>query len=64
MLQDRNRTEEFKDDIEESNLELEQVPGSLLKRIASSKKHMVEFFVEEFGFYLPPQRDLTAAFCR
>jgi hypothetical protein len=42
----------------------EQVPGSLLKRVASSKKAMREFFVESEKLYLPPDRDLTSKFCR
>ena len=44
--------------------EVKQVPGSLLKRVASSKKAMREFFVEEEKLYLPPDRDLTSKFCR
>jgi hypothetical protein len=40
------------------------VPGSFLKKVASSKKSMREFFVEEEQLYLPPNRDLTAKFCR
>ena len=44
--------------------DVEQVPGSLLKRVASSKKAMREFFVEEEKLYLPPDRDLTSRFCR
>jgi len=44
--------------------EVEQVPGSLLKRVASSKRAMREFFVEEEKLYLPPDRDLTSKFCR
>ena len=44
--------------------DVEQVPGSLLKRVASSKKAMREFFVEEEKLYLPPDRDLTSKFCR
>ena len=44
--------------------EVEKVPGSLLKRVASSKKAMREFFVEEEKLYLPPDRDLTSKFCR
>ena len=42
----------------------DQVPGSLLKGVASSKKAMREFFVEEEKLYLPPDRDLTSKFCR
>ena len=46
------------------NENTEKVPGSLLKRVASSKKAMREFFVEELQMYLPPDRDLTSKFCR
>ena len=35
-----------------------------MKKVASSKKTMREFFVEEEKLYLPPNRDLTAKFCR
>ena len=34
--------------------------GCFLKKVASSKKKMREFFVEEEGLYLPPNRDLTS----
>ena len=44
--------------------DVEEVPGSVLKRIASSKKAMREFFVESEKLYLPPDRDLTSKFCR
>ena len=43
---------------------VEQIPGSYLKKVASSKKAMREFFTEEEKLYLPPDRDLTSTFCR
>ena len=44
----------------------ETVPilGSDFRKIASSKKKLREFFVEVAGLYVPPDRDLTAKFCR
>ena len=55
---------EYRDPFQKVVEEVEQVPGSLLKRVASSKKAMREFFVEEEKLYLPPDRDLTSKFCR
>ena len=56
------------DDIEmqsfESEEELEQVPGSLIRKIAGSKRKMREYFVEREKMFIPPSRDLTAKFCR
>ena len=42
----------------------EQILGSELKKVASSKKKLREFLVEVEGLYVPPDRDLTAKFCR
>ena len=44
--------------------ELEQIPGSVLKKVARSKSKMREYFVEVEKCYLPPSRDLTARFCQ
>ena len=43
--------------------ELEKVPGSLIRKIAGSKRKMREYFVEVEKCYIPPNRDLTATFC-
>lgn len=59
LLVDRDMEEEQFDEEE-----LEEVPGSLLKKVARSKRKMREFFVEVCKCYIPPSRDLTAKFCQ
>jgi hypothetical protein len=48
---------------EEVKIELEKIPGSVLKKVARSKAKMREYFVEVEKMYIPPSRDLTAKFC-
>jgi len=48
---------------EEKEVELEKIPGSVLKKVARSKAKMREYFVEVEKMYIPPSRDLTAKFC-
>ena len=35
-----------------------------MKSVAQSKQKMREFFIDDNNEYLPPDRDLTAEFCR
>ena len=45
-------------------INLEEVPASLIKKVAASKERMMEFLLEEMEYYLPRPRDCTAKFFR